>query len=374
MVAVTFHNNETLLNTYFQSKDIKLRNQIIELNMGLVYEVASKMFALCNLPKDELIQIGSTGLIKAVEKFSPERKRKLSSYAIPFIRGEILMYLRDKGRLIKVPRTLQETHQKIKRHAQKHGVTYEQAATILDIPLDLAKECATAYNQFTDELPEALTHEQQKELDVIAPLINQLPEFHATIINGLYLDKIPIGELARLHAVGTRKIRQIEKEGLEQLRLIANNRVKCPRCQSYHTVKRGVRYSCKSCKYWFRVNPKPVGNVGREIELKIKVIEALGAGKSLQWCELFLGVDASTACKWRKKYVIDSSINLLINRHMALTEQWQLTAKFTDLANFLIKNTPDSPQREEALGALNTALSKSQTACTVKVPAKATGK
>ncbi|MFM6344291.1 MAG: hypothetical protein ACKPFK_03970, partial [Dolichospermum sp.] len=93
-----------------------------------------------------------------------------------------------------------------------------------------------------------------------------------------------------------------------------------------------------------------------------------------QWCELFLGIDTTTACKWRKKYAIDKEINLLINRHMALTEQWQLTAKFTDLANFLIKNTADSPQREEALEALNVALLKSQAACTVKVPVKTIGK
>ncbi|MFM6248567.1 MAG: sigma factor-like helix-turn-helix DNA-binding protein, partial [Dolichospermum sp.] len=101
-----------------------------------------------------------------------------------------------------------------------------------------------------DELPDALTGEQQEELDRITPLINQLPELQRVIINGLYINKIPVGELGRLHGMGIRKIRQIETEGLEQLRLIANNRVKCPKCQSYHTVKRGLKYSCKNCKYW----------------------------------------------------------------------------------------------------------------------------
>ncbi|MFM6252603.1 MAG: hypothetical protein ACKPEQ_26230, partial [Dolichospermum sp.] len=94
-----------------------------------------------------------------------------------------------------VPRTLQETHQKIKRYTQKHGVTYEQAALALGISLDLAKECATACNQITDELPDALTGEQQEELDRITPLINQLPELQRVIINGLYINKIPVGEL-----------------------------------------------------------------------------------------------------------------------------------------------------------------------------------
>ncbi|MFM6349619.1 MAG: hypothetical protein ACKPFK_31440, partial [Dolichospermum sp.] len=98
------------------------------------------------------------------------------------------------------------------------------------------------------------------------------------------------------------------------------------------------------------------------------------SGKSLQWCELFLGIDTTTACKWRKKYAIDREIKLLTYRHMALTDYWQLTAKVADLAGFLIKNTPDSPQREEALEALNVALVKLQAACTIKVPVKTIGK
>ena len=365
-----YDDNLPLLLNYHTTKDIRIRNKIVLNNMGLVHKVAHKMTYCCDLPLDDLIQIGATGLIRAIERFNPDKKCRLSSLAVLFINGAILQFIRDKGRLIKVPRKLQEIHQRIKRYAQKHGVTYEQAALALDIPLDLAKECATACNQNNSELPDSLTDEQQEELDRITPLINQLPEFHAAIINGLYINKIPVSELARLHGIGTRKIRQIEKEGLEKLRAIANNRVKCPKCQSYHTVKRGARYSCKSCKYWFRVNPKPVGNIGRDVELKIKIIEAIEAGKSLQWCEIFLGVDATTACKWRKKYVIDSSTNLLINRHMALTEQWQLTAKFADLADFLVKKCPPTTEREAALEALTVAMNKSWTACTAAAAVK----
>lgn len=180
------------------------------------------MVHCCDLPLDDLIQIGVTGLIRAIERFNPEKKCKLSSVAMLFIDGAILHFIRDKGRLIKVPRPLQETHQKIKRYAQKHRVAYKQAALALDIPLDLAEECATACNQHNLELPELLSEEQQEELDRITPLINQLPELHATIINELYFNKIPIGELTRLHGMGAKKIRQIEKEGLEKLRAIAN--------------------------------------------------------------------------------------------------------------------------------------------------------
>jgi RNA polymerase sigma-B factor len=378
MTNTKYEDNLQLLINYHTTKDIRIRNKIVINNMGLVHSVAHKMVHCCDLPLDDLIQIGATGLIRAIERFNPEKKCKLSSIAVLFINGAILQFIRDKGRLIKVPRTLQETHQKIKRYTQKHGVTYEQAATALDIPLDLAKECATACNQHNSELPEALTDEQQEEIDRITPLINQLPEIHAAVINGLYINRIPIGELGRLHGMGSRKIRQIEKEGLEKLRAITSGRVKCPKCQSYHTVKRGVRYSCKDCKYWFRVNPKPIGNIGRDVELKIKVIGAIESGKSLQWCEMFLGVSVASACKWRGKYVIDSSINLLTYRHMGLSEQWKLNGMFADIANFMVKNCPPTTEREAALEALNVAMNKSQVACgataVVKSTATKTGK
>jgi len=370
MINNQYADNLQLLINYCNTKDIRIRNKIVTNNIGLVKAVANKMVHCCTLPLEDLIQIGSIGLIRAIEKFDPSRNCKLSSVAVFYINGAMLQFIRDKGRLIKVPRKLQETHQKIKRYAQKHGVTYEQAALSLDIPLDFAKECATACNQHNAELPESLTDEQQEELDRITPLINQLPEIHAAIINGLYINRAPIGELARLHGMGTRKIRQIEKEAVGKLRAIADGRVKCPKCQSYNTVKRGVRYSCKDCKYWFRVNPKPVGNIGRDVELKAKVIEAIDSGKSLQWCEMFLGVSVASACKWRKKYVIDSSINLLTYRHMALTEQWQLTAKFADLADFIVKKCPVTVEREAALEALTLAMNKSQLACSVTTAVK----
>lgn len=369
MTNTNYEDNLQLLINYHATKDIRIRNKIVLNNMGLAYKVAHKMTVCCGLPYDDLVQIGVTGLIRAIERFNPEKKCKLSSIAVLFINGAILQFIRDKGRLIKVPRKLQETHQKIKRYAQKHGVVYEQAALALDIPIDFAKECATACNQHNAELPEALTHEQQEEIDRIT-LINQLPEFHATIINGLYINRVPIGELARLHGMGTRKIRQIEREALEKLRAIADGRVKCPKCQNYNTLKRGVRYSCKDCKYWFRINPKPVGNVGRDMELKIKVIQAIDSGKSLQWCEIFLGVSVASACKWRKKYVIDKSINLLTYRHMAQIDQWQINSKFADVADFLIKKCPPTQEREDALQALTVAMSKSQLACNVTAAVK----
>ena len=52
------------------------------------------------------------GLIRSVERFSPDRGVAFSSFAMPYIRGEILHYLRDRGSMIKIPRVWQELHSK----------------------------------------------------------------------------------------------------------------------------------------------------------------------------------------------------------------------------------------------------------------------
>ena len=339
--------------------------------MGLVGHVAGKMTACCTVPREELIQIGAEGLIKAVEKFNPTKKVKLSSYAVPFIYGAMAQFVRDKARMVKVPRSLQETHQKLKRHAQKHGVTYEQAAIELNISLQVAKEAAIACNQNNPELPEQLTTEQPEESESILPLLDKLPELHATIIKDLYIACIPVKMLCQIHNIKLRELRQIESDALRKLKLIVIGRVQCPNCKDYQTIKNGRRdgkqgYLCKSCQTQFRENPAPIGRRGYSDELKIKVINAIAGGKSSYWCETYLGIDHSTASLWSKNYVINSSIKLSKKRMTVVQQQWQITSKFTGLADWVMKTCPESPELEAALKSLHEAMALSQRAVEVK--------
>jgi RNA polymerase sigma-B factor len=339
------------------------------MNMGLVGHVAGKMTACCTVPMEDLIQIGAEGLIKAIEKFDPDKKVKLSSYAVPFIYGAMAQFVRDKARMVKVPRSLQETHQKLKRYAQKHSVTYEQASIELNISLQVAKEAAMACNQNNPELPEQSTTEQQEESDSILPLIDKLPEFHATIIKDLYISHIPVKMLCQIHNIKLRELRRIESDALRKLKLIAVGRVQCPNCKDYQTIKNGKRdgkqgYLCKSCHTQFRENPLPTGRRGYSNNVKVKVLEAITNGKSSYWCETYLGIDHSTAFLWSKNYVIDSSMNLLKKR-MSSQSQWQITSKFTSLAEYLIKTCAESPDLDEALILLSHSLQKSQKAVEV---------
>jgi RNA polymerase sigma-B factor len=96
--------NQVLFKQYQQTKDWEIRNQIMELNLGLVRKQALHWVNKCSENYDDLLQIGYLGLIRAIERFDPKKGNAFSSFATPYIRGEIQHYLRDKGDSIRIPR------------------------------------------------------------------------------------------------------------------------------------------------------------------------------------------------------------------------------------------------------------------------------
>lgn len=87
--------------------DKAARDTLIEENMGLVWSIV-KRFQNRGVEMEDLFQIGSIGLIKAVDKFDLSYDVQFSTYAVPMITGEIKRFLRDDG-ILKVSRSLKET-------------------------------------------------------------------------------------------------------------------------------------------------------------------------------------------------------------------------------------------------------------------------
>ncbi len=85
----------------------KLRDRLVEMHLPLV-EYLARRFAGRGEPLDDLIQVGTIGLIKAVDRFDTERGVEFSTYATPTVVGEIKRHFRDKGWTVRVPRRLQE--------------------------------------------------------------------------------------------------------------------------------------------------------------------------------------------------------------------------------------------------------------------------
>lgn len=99
-----------LLVAYRQNPSVRLRNRLVQMNMGLVRKVAHRMAHQCSEPYEDLEQCGSMGLIRAIERFDPSQGFALSSFAMPYIRGEIMHFLRDRANTVKIPRRWQQLH------------------------------------------------------------------------------------------------------------------------------------------------------------------------------------------------------------------------------------------------------------------------
>ncbi len=107
----SYHDNDKLI-AKAQAGDEKARAQVHEANIGLVYMVLEK-FKNTSYEYEDLFQVGSIGLLKAIDKFDFSYEVRFSTYAVPMIIGEIKKFLRDDG-IVKVQRGLKETYGKIR--------------------------------------------------------------------------------------------------------------------------------------------------------------------------------------------------------------------------------------------------------------------
>lgn len=91
---------------------VEIRDTIIENHLGLAHHLAHR-FANRGEPYDDLYQVACMALVKAVERFDPERAVKFSSFAVPYIVGELKRHFRDKGWSVRAPRRVQELYLEI---------------------------------------------------------------------------------------------------------------------------------------------------------------------------------------------------------------------------------------------------------------------
>lgn len=132
------------LITYKKSSDKKvkkeLQNLIVIASMPFVKKIACGLARRATDPVDDLIQVGSVGLIKAIDLYNPEVGTKFKTYATYLITGEIRHYLRDKASMIKAPREIQELAFRInsvmKRLTEEgQEATPENVAEVLSLPV-----------------------------------------------------------------------------------------------------------------------------------------------------------------------------------------------------------------------------------------------
>ncbi len=114
-----------------QAGDKEAREVLIENNLGLVHHIV-KRFINRGHDLEDLFQIGTIGLMKAIDKFDLSVGVKFSTYAVPMITGEIKRFLRDDGP-VKVSRTIKENGLKVRMTRQRLQVSLKREPTIQEI-------------------------------------------------------------------------------------------------------------------------------------------------------------------------------------------------------------------------------------------------
>ena len=131
--------------------DKEAREQIVEENVGLIWCVV-KRFHGRGVEAEDLFQIGSIGLLKAIDKFDLSFDVKFSTYAVPMISGEIKRFLRDDG-MLKVSRSLKELSYKTMQAGEKLTALLGREPTMAELSEELGvdrEELAQAMEAGTD--------------------------------------------------------------------------------------------------------------------------------------------------------------------------------------------------------------------------------
>jgi RNA polymerase sigma-B factor len=137
--AASVMSSRALLHAYHRQGDLGARDRLIEDYLPLVRRIA-RQHAGRGEPLEDLVQVGSIGLINAIDRFDLDRGVDLAAYAIPSIVGEIKRHLRDRVGPIRIPRRLQEVNASLNAGAAGLGAKLQRPATVAELAREAGVE------------------------------------------------------------------------------------------------------------------------------------------------------------------------------------------------------------------------------------------
>jgi len=242
------HEEEIDLSKRAKQGDARARHRLVEKNLRLVVSVAKKYRGM-GLPFEDLIQEGNIGLMKAVEKFDPERGFRFSTYATWWIRQAVQRAVADKGRTIRVPVHMGDKIRKMARTynglsaelgreptdeevAKGLGWTLEEVrdvkgalpdASSLNQPLSSEEDASELGDFVEDERASDTAGEVMREMETagLQEAIGRLPERHRYVLIRRYgLGDHEVATLAQLSeelGISRERIRQLQREAERML-------------------------------------------------------------------------------------------------------------------------------------------------------------
>ena len=218
------------------------RERLVDQHIGLV-EFLARRFRNRGEPLEDLVQVGTIGLLKAIDRFDLDREVEFSTYATPTIVGELKRHFRDKGWAVRVPRRLQELHLELTKTvgnlahdlgrsptveeiAQAAGITEEEVLegleiaqaynfTSLDAPID-SEEGSTSFAEQLGAEDEQLENLEYRAS--LAPEMAKLPEREQKIVYLRFYKGLTQSEIASRLGISQMHVSRLLTRTLAQLR------------------------------------------------------------------------------------------------------------------------------------------------------------
>jgi RNA polymerase sigma-B factor len=244
--AAAQETERQLLVRYHHEGDLAAREELVERFLPLARDLALR-YTYTDEPFDDLLQVASLGLIKAIDRFEPDRGTKFTSYAAPTILGELKRHFRDKGWSLHVPRDLQERtlavsretealskrlgrSPKVREVAQGLGCTVEQVleaqeaaasyeAASLDAPTAREDEDAAALVDMLGD--DDTAYELVESRDAIASTWKALPEVERKVVELRFMHDLTQREIGEQIGYSQMHVSRLLRRALNRLETAA---------------------------------------------------------------------------------------------------------------------------------------------------------
>lgn len=231
---------------FAESRDRVLRDELAEAHLGLA-EYLARRFSNRGEPLDDLVQVASVGLLKAVDRFDPSRGVEFSTYATHTIVGELKRHFRDKGWAVRAPRRMQELYLRLGGIISTLSQDLRRSPTIAELATNAevseeevleALEAGRAY-RFTsldapspgedDSLGSRLGAEDPNMLGAehrvaLSPLLATLPQREQAILHLRFFNGLTQSEIANRLGISQMHVSRLLARSLAQLRTAAHAR------------------------------------------------------------------------------------------------------------------------------------------------------
>jgi RNA polymerase sigma-B factor len=241
-------DDRRLLTSYQESGDPKAREELVKRFLPLARQLARR-YQRTNEPLDDLMQVASVGLVKAIDRFDPERGTAFSTFAVPTILGELKRYFRDSGWAAHVPRGMQERAMKLDQAVEalhrrlNRSPSTKEVAAELDLTEEEvleAIEAQSAYDAVSleqhrsddseagDTYADMLGDEEQRyELveyeATIAPALKALSARDRLILHLRFSEDLTQSEIAERIGVSQMHVSRLIRRALGRLRAVAKS-------------------------------------------------------------------------------------------------------------------------------------------------------